>query len=261
MTNHSRAILEKTHSADADLSVRSRPIAAPADQTGAVRRAAVIAGAALTLMAVLSGLGMLVAVQGLVTLGDATATAADILGSQGVFSLGVASLYLVALLDVVVAWALLRVFNPVNAELSRLGAWLRLAYAAVFMVALSQLAGIPALLNDAEDTSPFTAEQLNAQALVKADAFYDIWFGGLILFGAHLMVAGYLAYRSRFVPRLIGVLLVVAGAGYTFDSFVAVLIEEPPFAVSSVTFLGELLLGLWLLLRGRRISLDATPAA
>lgn len=79
------------------------------------------------------------------TPGDAPTTAHDITASEGLFRLGVASLYLAALLDIVVAWALFAVFTPVHAELSRLSAWLRLAYAGVFIVALSQLAGIPAL--------------------------------------------------------------------------------------------------------------------
>ena len=68
------------------------------------------------------------------------------MASEGMFRLGVLSLYLVVVLDVVVAWALLRVFSPVNEGLSRLAAWFRLAYAAVFAVAISQLAGVPRLL-------------------------------------------------------------------------------------------------------------------
>ena len=126
------------------------------------------------------------------------------------------------------------------------------------MVALSQLAGIPALLTDARRR--VHAGQVQAQALAKVDAFNDIWSAGLILFGAHLVVVGYLAYRSGFVPRFIGALLVLAGAGYAFDSFVSIFTEDAVFVVSNVTFLGEFLLGLWLLLRGRRISLAATPA-
>jgi uncharacterized protein DUF4386 len=226
--------------------------------TREVRMAAVIAGAAITLVAALAGFGNLVVVQGLVTSGNAAATAHDILGSEGMFRLAVACLYLAAVLDVVVAWALLRVFSSVNAELARLNAWLRLAYAAVFMVALSQLAGIPRLLSNADGRDAFTNGQLEANALAKVDTFHDIWFAALILFGAHLIVAGYLAYKSGFVPRLIGALLVLAGAGYAFDSFAAVMTEDAPFAVSSVTFIGEFLLGLWLLLRGRRISLATT---
>jgi hypothetical protein len=46
--------------------------------------------------------------------------------------------------DVVVAWALLRVFSPVSRDLSRLAAWFRLAYSAVFLVSLAQLIGHPA---------------------------------------------------------------------------------------------------------------------
>jgi hypothetical protein len=232
---------------------------APPDTTAARRRAALIAGSAIMLVAALAGFGNLVVVEGLVTPGDAATTSRDILGSEGMFRLGVASLYLAALLDIVVAWALLQVFRAVNAEVSRLSAWLRLAYAVVFMVALSQLAGIPALLNNADGSSAFTQGQLQAQALGKADAFQDIWSAGLILFGAHLIGVGWLAYRSGFVPRLIGALLVVAGAGYAFDSFVSVFTEDAVFVVSNVTFIGEFLLGLWLLIRSRRISQLTAP--
>jgi aminoglycoside phosphotransferase (APT) family kinase protein len=220
----------------------------------AARRPALVAGAAIMLVAVLAGFGNLVVVQGLVTPGDAPATAHDITASEGLFRLGVASLYLAALLDIVVAWALFTVFRPVHSELSRLSAWLRLAYAVVFIVALSQLAGIPALLNGADGTGPFTRSQLQAQALAKADAFHNIWSAGLILFGAHLVGIGILAYRSGFVPRLIGALLVLAGAGYAFDSLVSVFTEHPVFVVSNVTFLGEFLLGVWLLKRGRHTT-------
>lgn len=229
------------------------------DATREVRTAALVAGAAIMLVAALAGFGNLVAIQGLVTPGDAAATADDILGSEGMFRLGLASLYVAAVLDVVVAWALLGVLRPVNTELARLSAWLRLAYAAVFTVSLSQLAGIPDLLGDATSATMYTKAQVQAQAMTKVDTFHDIWFAGLILFGAHLVVAGYLAYRSGYVPRLIGVLLVVAGVGYAADSFVAVFTQDA-FAVSTVTFLGEFLLGLWLLVRGRRISLTPTAA-
>ena len=220
----------------------------------AARRAAVLAGAAILLIAALAGFGNLIVVEGMVTPGDATTTARDILGSEGLFRLGVASLYLAALVDVVVAWGLFLVFKSVHAEIARLSAWLRLAYAAVFMVALSQLVGIPALLNDTKSAHVFNHGQVQAQALAKVDAFHDIWFAALALFGAHLIGIGWLAYRSGFVPRLVGGLLLVAGAGYVLDSFVSVFVEDPSFHVSDVTFLGEFLLGLWLLVRSRRIA-------
>ncbi len=219
------------------------------------RSGGLIAGVALLLMAAVAPIGLVVGIDGLVTEGDAARTATDIMGSEGTFRLGVASLYLVVVLDVVVAWALLRFFSPVSRELARLAAWFRLAYSGVFLVAIGQLAGIPGLLGENTTTSGFDTEQLQAQALLKVDTFHDIWFAGLVLFGVHLVLIGYLAVRSGYVPKLIGALLVVAGAGYALDTFTDVLSQGSPYAVSSVTFLGEPLLALWLVVRARRISI------
>ncbi len=236
------------------------PPAAPASGERSVRRSALVAGVALLVMSALAAVGGLVVLQGLVTPDDPAKTAEDVMASEGMFRLGVLSLYLVVVLDVVVAWALLRVFGPVNEGLSRLAAWFRLAYAAVFAVAISQLAGVPHLLDSKEYATAFDANQLSAQAMLRIDAYNDIWFAGLILFGVHLGVIGYLAYRSGYVPRVLGVLLLIAGLGYVFDSFSTVL-SSSPIVVSTVTFLGEFLLAIWLVARGRRITLGAREAS
>ena len=78
--------------------------------------------------------------------------------------------------------------------------------------------------------------------------------GGLLLFGAHLVLVGYLAYRSGFVPRLLAALIALAGAAYAFDSLAAVLSNGSMPATATVMFLGEFLLGIWLLARGRRLT-------
>ncbi len=106
-----------------------------------IRTASTTAGVGLLAMSVLSAFGYLVAVKGLVVPGNAARTAKNVADHENMFRFGILSLYLVAVLDVVVAWALYRVFKPVNAALSKLAAWLRIAYAAVFMVAISQLFG------------------------------------------------------------------------------------------------------------------------
>jgi hypothetical protein len=239
-----------------EASPEHRRSAAP---TRSLRIAGLVAGLSLLAMSVLAGFGNFVAAERLVTSGDAGQTAEDILAANGTFRAGVLALYLVVVLDVVVAWALMRVFDPVSRSLSRLAAWFRLAYSAVFLVAISQLAGVPALLGDG-GSGAFTAEQVEAQALLKVDAFNDIWSAGLVLFGAHLVLVGYLAYRSGYMPRLLGVLLVVAGLGYAFDSAGRV-ISESPLEVSMVTFVGEFLLCLWLLMRGHRMTLGTDDHA
>jgi hypothetical protein len=234
--------------------------AAPPEPHRTVRSlgtASLTAGVGLLLMSVLAAVGYVAIVQRLVTPGDPVATATDIVGSAGLFRLGVAMLYAVIVLDVLVAWALLGVFTPVNRNVSRLAAWFRLAYAAVFMVAIGHLAGVPDLLSNTGYSTAFTPEQLQGQAMVKVETFHDTYMAGLILFGVHLLILGHLAYRSGYVPKTIGVLLTVAGVGYIVDSLVTVFTEGTPFTISTVTFLGEFLLALWLLIWGRRLAIPS----
>jgi len=192
-------------------------------------------------MSVLSALGYLVAVKGLVVPANAARTAKNIAGHEAEFRLGILSLYLVAALDVVVAWALYRVFEPVSDALSKLAAWLRVAYAGVFIVAISQLVGVL---------------HQPAQALRQIDSFTNIWDAGLVLFGLNLFVLAWLAYRSGYVPKLLGVLLAIAGFGYVFDTLVRALVRGSSSDVSAITGLGEFAFALWLVMRGRRITVS-----
>lgn len=251
MTNRTAEPSVRQHASDA-----SPPVRLGVDANRSIRKASIIAGVGLLLMSALSGFGIFVALEGLVTQGDAARTATDIMESEGLFRFGIVSLFLVIAFDVVVAWALFRVFSPVSTGISMLAAWFRLVYAGVFMVAISELVGALRLLSNEEYLAVFNADQLHAQALLRINTFTDIWDAGLFLFGLHLLVIAYLAYRSGYVPKLLGVLLGIAGFGYVFDSIGAVLSQGMSTDVSSFTFIGEFLLALWLVIWGRRITLS-----
>ena len=231
-----------------------RPTQGTASVGPRIRQSGFVAGVGILVMAALSGFGIFFAGAGLVTPGDAAKTVEDISASEGLFRWGMLSLYGVVVLDVVVAWALFRFFSPVRAGLARLAAWFRLAYAAVFMLAIGQLTGLADLVTAEEYSGVFTAEQIQGQTLLKVNAFDDLWMAGLILFGVHLAIVGYLAYVSGYVPRLLGVLLVVAGAGYAFDSAASTVLASTPGSVATFTFLGELLLAVWFVVRSRHLS-------
>jgi hypothetical protein len=211
---------------------------------------------ALLVLAALSAIAALVVVDGLVTTGAAAQPATDIRASEGTFRLAVAGLYVVVVLDIIAAWALFQFFTPVNDWLARLAAWLRVGFAVVFLVAISQLAAVPGMLSDAGYRDAFGNKKLQAQAMVKLEAFDHTWMAAMLLFGAHLALLGYLAYRSGYVPRLIGVLLVISGVGYAFDTFSSVLSTDP-MVISTVTFLGEFVLAVWLVVRGGRVQVGA----
>lgn len=199
-------------------------------------------------MAVLSAFGIFGPLDSLITPGDASKTAADVSGSQLLFRTGTASLIVVVLLDVLVAGALFEVFAPVNRSVSMMAAWFRVAYAAVFLVAIAQLLQVPALLDDGDGI------------LRAAGAFDTIWKVGLILFASHLLLIGYLAYRSGFMARIFGVLLVVAGLGYLADGFVAVLVPGDSISIAQFAFVGEVALIFRLLIGGRRRGTAQLPA-
>jgi hypothetical protein len=224
----------------------------PGHQAGwTVRRAGVVAGVALLVMVPLAVFADFVAVKGMITPGDAAATAAEIVAREGTFRLGVLAWLLVVVLDAVVAWALYRVFRPVSPAISMLTAVFRLVYTAVLLVAVGQLLRALDVLTVGSAPAPGTAD-VSEHALLELNAFQHLYDLGLFLFGIHLALLGYLSLRSDFIPKVIGVLLMIAGAGYAFDTVAAVLGVELS-RVSAFTFLGELLLALWLLVAGRRL--------
>lgn len=209
------------------------------------RAAALVAGSGLALMAVLSAVGVFGAITPLITPGDAEKTATAILGSELLFRSGIAMMIVVVILDIVVAIALFRVFERVNHGISAMAAAFRVAYSAVFLVAILQLSTAVTLLDEPD------------AALRAIEAFYTIWYTGLILFGVHLILEGYLAFRSGFMPKIFGILLVIAGIGYLVDGFGIVLVPDFTTTFAAFTFVGEVALFLWLLIKGRKLPAHA----
>jgi Domain of unknown function (DUF4386) len=173
------------HLGDAPSPARWRP-----DAAQSMRRASLTAGIGTLLMIPLAVFGNFVAVQGLMTQGDAEKTARGILASEGIFRLGIVSLFLVIVLDVVVAWALFRVFSPVSTSISMLAAWFRIVFAGVFLVAVGELVGVLRLLGNQPHLAVFDARQLHSMALLRINAFTDVWNAGLVLFSFSLLTLG-----------------------------------------------------------------------
>jgi Domain of unknown function (DUF4386) len=121
------------------------------------------------------------------------------------FRSGIISFLIASLVDVAVAWALYIVLKPVNKNLSLLAAWFRLGYAVMFAVALQDLIGAVQLLSGADYLGVFQTSQLNAQVMQMLDTFNTTWDIALVAFGIHLVLIGYLVFKSTFIPRVVGV--------------------------------------------------------
>jgi hypothetical protein len=204
------------------------------------RRAALIAGLSLLLMAAVSIIYLSFAVPPIAA-DDPQQTARNIAASETLFRMGAASMILVAVLDVITSLALYRLFAPVQRDLSAMAACFRLTYTAVLLTATSELVRVPALLDDP------------AAVLRAFDSWILIWHTGLIFFAVHLLVLGYVAYRSEFVPRIIGILLAVTGLAYLADGVGLVLVPDYSISIAAFGFGGEVVFFLWLLIRGARL--------
>ena len=88
--------------------------------------------------------------------------------------------------------------------------------------------------------------------LAEVQQFDAIWSLGLALFGLHLLLIAWLAFVSGFVPRFVALLVALAGTGYLVDSFGDLLHATYTFELASLTFIGEVVLMIWLLLFAAR---------
>lgn len=212
------------------------------------RRAAASAGFGLLIMSVAAIFAVTVH-DSLLIPGDAAATAHNILTNELQFRLAVLSLFIVIVLDIVVAWGLYVFFRPANKDLSLLAAWLRVAYAAVFFFAVLNLVYALRHLPGEGTTAVLDTTQQQVQALQLLNAFSDGWAFALGLFGLHLIVLGYLAWQARYFPKILAALLIISGLGYLSDAVTGFLFPEFGVTIGQFTFVGEVLLAFWLVIQ------------
>jgi hypothetical protein len=189
----------------------------------------------------------------LVVPGDGGATATNITAHETLFRLGIVAFLVVIILDVVVAWGLYVLLEPVSRSVSVLMSWARLVFAVIFGVAVVDLLNAVNLVTAGTSPAALEPAQLNAQMMASLDAFSTGWAVALVFFGIHLSLIGYLALKSGYMPKLVGILLVVAGLGYAADSFILFLVPEYVATAAMFTFVGELVLALWLVIRARKV--------
>ena len=186
--------------------------------------------------------------------GDAAATASNIMASESLFRLGVGLSLFTFIAQIFLALVLYQLLNVVNKNMAALMVIFALMAVPIAMLnELNQLAAV-LLLSGADYLKAFTAAQL--QALVYA--FLRLHGQGLniaqIFWGLWLFPMGYLVFKSGFLPRVLGLLLIVAGFGYVIQSFASLLWPSLQVDLIFVTGWGELFFLLWLLIKGVNVD-------
>jgi Domain of unknown function (DUF4386) len=217
-------------------------------------KAAIVAGLGLLIMTIFYMSAELFIFQNLIVPGDATTTANNIMASETLFRIGICCFLIVIVCDVVVAWALYVFLKPVNKSLSLLVAWFRLVYSTIFGIALFNYFNIFQLLNGSDYLAVFEPAHLHAQVMLSINAFSDGWAIGFVFFGLHLALLGYLSLKSDYIPKIFGVLLLLAGLSYLIDHFSKFLFPNFNVNISMLLGWGELIFMFWLLIKGTKIE-------
>ncbi|PWJ20993.1 DUF4386 domain-containing protein [Jannaschia seohaensis] len=195
--------------------------------------------------------------------GDPASTLAAIAARPGLFALGVGGDVVMMTAEVVLAVMLFAMFRPFGAVLATAALVARLMMAAVMAAMLLPQAAILALATDPSLAGEGQAAWL-AATLARMDAA-GVWVWQ-VFFALHLWMLGALALRSRAVPRLLAIGLVVGGAGYLVDSVRAFAFDGSMAlsviggALLAVVTLSEIGFALWLLTRGRVAASEAPMA-
>lgn len=192
----------------------------------------------------------------LVVYNDAAATAHNIRAHEMLFRLAFAGDVL-AILYIAYTLLLYNLFKPVNKNLSLLAAFFSLVGCGIG--ALNCLFHLAALvvLGGGQTLSAFSAEQLQALALLFLQLHAQGSNISMVLLGCYNFFIGYLIFRSIFLPRILGVLLAISGLCYLMNSFANFL--SPAFAARLLPWIlipgvAELLLALWLVVRGVNVA-------
>jgi len=106
------------------------------------------------------------------------------------------------------------------------------------------------LLSGADYLTVFTADQLQALVPLLLDLHEHGTMIAHIFWGLWLLPMGYLIFKSGYIPRILGVLLIIGGFGYLIDFVTFLLFPDFDVTIAEFTFIGELLLPLWLLIKG-----------
>lgn len=218
-----------------------------------IKKTARVAGVLYLLFALISIVSFLYIPSTVIVPGDATATASNLGSSELLFRLGILGSYISQILFVFLVLTFYRLFKETNhAQALLMVVLVAIGVAATFVNMFHRLAAL-ILVSGADFLAVFTKAELDALAY----AFLRLYSHGAqaieVFWGLWLFPFGLLVYKSGFIPKILGGLLMMAGVGYVLSSVMSLVLPEYKAALSqliSVLEMGELPIIFWLLIVG-----------
>jgi hypothetical protein len=183
--------------------------------------------------------------------GDAATTANNILASQGLFRVGFVTELVSAVFFLLAAWSLYVLLKPVNKNLALLFLLLNLGGVAVECINVLNLYAALQFLSGANYLTAFQTGQLQAMAMSYLNLYTNGFLIAQIFFSAWLLPLGYLVYKSRFLPKFLGLLLILDFFGnmsWFLQGFLLPNYGILAYPGNVISFIAEISLTLWLLI-------------
>ena len=184
---------------------------------------------------------------------DASATVNHIMAHESQFRIG----FVISLFSVVffllAAWYLYVLLKPVNKNIALLFLLLNLGGFAIWCFSLLNLFAGLLLLSGADYLKVFQPDQLQAQAMLFINLYKSGYIVAQIPYGVWLFPLGYLFFKSRFLPKILGILLIADFFGlliFVIQRFLLPGYEVISYPCTAVSFIAELSLTFWLLIKG-----------
>jgi len=171
-----------------------------------------------------------------------TTTINNIIENETLFRWSIISALIVQLVNIILVLLLFKVFKHTNKAMATLMViFSLLAVPIAFLNEINNLAVLQLLDHSSESRHLISVFlNLHQQGIIIAQVFWGLW----------LFPLGYLVFKSGYMPKFIGILLIIGCVGYVVDSFTLILLPEFKITFSEFTFLGEVIFPLWLLIKG-----------
>ena len=188
--------------------------------------------------------------------GNATETANKIMANETLFRLGIAGSLLEPIIFVLAALVLYQLLKSVNKNHASLMLVFVLISAPITMFsALNSVAAL-LVLNGADYLKVFGTDQLHALTMLFLNLNEQGILIATIFWGLWLFPLGYLVYKSGYFPRILGILLIIAGFGFLLNPITRLLLPTSQATLTpilDVLTIGEVLFIAWLLFKGAKI--------
>lgn len=190
-------------------------------------------------------------------------TVSNIHQSLPLFNYGLIGWGIIILTDLLVTIGIYYYLKPFHKTLAMISSIIRLIYTIILTIAVYNLVQVSHLLSGISISTTVYNQNHMTKIIDFITNFDTIWSFGLILFGVHLITIGLATLKTVHVPKLLSILLLIAGISYFIlntliqvssgiDSFLLIL----EYVLVLPMTLGELGFAIWLVVRGHKKLVD-----